>query len=152
MTERQKQYARQYYRKRREQVRAAGIDPSKHPLRIWRKTHGMSLADAALLLGVSDSQVWQWEQSLCPLPDWLQDILDEEPTDYMQKKIKDLLVQRKQQMRNHPLRQWRRRLHISQAQAAALLGIPKSTLASWEQLRRDPPEWVLARTEEIKCL
>ena len=49
------------------------------------------------------------------------------------------------------LKQWRARLHISQAQAAERLGVSKDTLQNWEQGRYLPDplraEAVLARMD-----
>jgi len=35
-----------------------------HPLRIWRKIHGLSLRKAALLFGVTRQAVYVWERNL----------------------------------------------------------------------------------------
>lgn len=147
-----KEYIREYYRKRRAKLYATTPDPETHPLRIWRKENGLSLAAAGRLFDVTSSTIWSWERGIAPVPEWVLEIIGEGMTDYMLRKIRSQALQHKQAQRNHPIRLWRKRLGIDQAKAAELLGVSRAALASWERGERSTPLWALAKTEEIKWL
>ena len=146
------EYIREYYRQRRERIYADAPDPETHPLRIFRRENDLSYCAAGRLLGVSDSMVWAWERGLNPTPEWVFDIIQDGLTDYARKKLDSLDHQRRQAMKEHPIRQWRKRLGINQKEAAELLGCTRTALASWEQGRRETPLWAVAKQEEIKWI
>lgn len=146
----QTEYIREYYRKRRERLYAEAPDPETHPLRIWRKENGLSLATAGRLLDTSDSMIWHWERSLVPTPEWVLEIIQDGMTDYMHRKLAQLDAERKTWQRTNPIRVWRRMHGKSRAETAELLGVTVGAIESWERGDRTMPAWVPYKLEEVK--
>lgn len=147
-----KEYIREYYRKRRERLYEQAPDPETHPLRIWRKENGLSMAAAGRLLETSDAMVWHWERGLVPTPEWVLDIIQDGMTDYMRRKLGQLNAQRREQYRSNPIRLWRKRHGKTREETAELLGVRPSTLANWERECRTMPLWVPYRLEEMEWM
>lgn len=145
----QTDYIREYYRKRRARLYAEAPDPETHPLRIWRKEHGLSLAAAGRLFGVSDAAVWGWERGLVPTPEWVTDIIQEGMSEYTQRKIRESEAQYQERIRLNPTRLWRASRGMSQKELARRLGVTQNRLSSWETGNRPTPEWVTKRLEEL---
>ena len=149
MTEHQREYIREYYQARRARLYAAAPDPETHPVRVWRKKHNLSMTQAGLLFGVTDSAVWGWEKSLVPTPEWVEDIIQDDMTDYMKRKLHSLEDARRARALANPVRVWRTARKLTQPALAEILGVTQRTVSSWENEERPTPAWVLARLEEL---
>ena len=149
MTAHQKEYIRDYYRARRARLRAAAPDPETHPLRVWRKANGLSMAKTARLLEVRDTSIWNWENGLDPTPEWVLEVISDGMTDYIRRKLQDMERVYREQIKSNPIRGWRKLRDMSQAELAEKLGVSQNKLSAWETSRRPTPEWVLARLEEL---
>ena len=122
-------------------------DIEKHPLRVWRKAQGLSMAAAGRVLDVSGTAVRTWEVGIAPTPDWVLECIGPEMADYLAPKIA-LENTAKIYWNDHPLRQWRKARELSQEELGFVLGRTKGTIEKWETGAKATPDWVMKKLEE----
>lgn len=141
--QRRNEYMRRYRAKRLYALK----DPEKHPLRAWRKAHGLTMAATARILGTTSTSVRNYELGINPTPEWVIESIAPENADYLAKKIADEGSARIQRT-EHELRTWRKVRGISQEEVAYVVGRTKKTIERWETGAKPMPAWVLKRLEE----
>ena len=142
-------YAREYARSRRARIYEMHLDPETHPLRIWRKQYGLSMAKTGRLLGVTNTTIWNWEYRIDPTPEWVLDLVSEGMTEYTERKLRESEARYQEQLRLNPIRAWRAARGMSQPELASFLGVTQGKLSAWETGNRPTPEWVTKRLEEL---
>ena len=76
-----------YQRKRTQKMTCPKEVQERHPVRVFRKSYGLSQEQLGQILGVSGTAVGFWERGVCKAPNWALEII-ESPDDYLLKAIK----------------------------------------------------------------
>lgn len=121
-------------------------DPEKHPLRVWRKAHELTMAATARILGTTATSIRNYELGINPTPEWVVESIAPENEAYLAKKIAEEKTV-KICWTDHELRQWRKARGVSQEEAGFAVGRSKRTIEKWETGETPMPEWVMKRLE-----
>ncbi len=76
-----------YYRERRVRLRNSTEERERHPVRVFRARHHLSLKKLGRILGVSAAAIGYWETGECQTPAWVLEAIAD-PDDYLLRAIR----------------------------------------------------------------